>query len=116
VGKITAFLTVRTAYETDNSTGNRIAKDEAKGEMVDAMKEFANSSIRFNKKMHDEDKLVYGIHPVDTTPTYHGTPTSQPGTEVENIRPANFLLYNSMLFYCILLQHKELVNISQSLT
>jgi hypothetical protein len=28
LGKITAFLTARTAYETDNSTGNRIAKDE----------------------------------------------------------------------------------------
>jgi hypothetical protein len=68
VGKITAFLTAHMAYETDNSTGNRIAKDEVKGEMVDAMREFANSSIRFNKKMHDEDKLVYGIHPADTGP------------------------------------------------
>ena len=28
-GKITAFLTARTTYETDNSTGNRITKDEA---------------------------------------------------------------------------------------
>jgi hypothetical protein len=86
VGKITVFLTARTAYETDNSTAKRIAKDEAKGEMVDAMRDFANSSIRFNKKMLDEDKLVYGIHPADTTPTYHGTPTSQPDTEVENTR------------------------------
>jgi hypothetical protein len=86
VGKITAFLTARTAYETDNSTGNRIAKDESKGEMVDAMRDFANSSIRFNKKMRDEEKLVYGIHPADTTPTYHGTPTSQPDTEIENTR------------------------------
>ena len=84
--KITAFLTARTAYETDNSTGNRIAKDEAKGETVDAMREFANSAIRFNKHMHDEDKLVYGIHPKDTTPTSHGAPGSQPGTEAENTR------------------------------
>ena len=65
--KITAFLTTCTTYETDNSIGNRIAKDEAKGEMVDAMREFANTSIRFNKQMHDEDKLAYGIHPKDTT-------------------------------------------------
>ena len=50
------------------------------------MREFANSAIRFNKHMHDEDKLVYGIHPKDTTPTSHGTPTSQPGTEAENTR------------------------------
>jgi hypothetical protein len=85
-GSITAFLTARAAYETVNSTGNRVAKDEAKGEMTDAMRDFANSSIRFNKKMRDEDKLVYGIHPADTTPTYHGTPTSQPDTEVENTR------------------------------
>ncbi|MDR0707987.1 MAG: hypothetical protein LBF60_08975, partial [Treponema sp.] len=86
VGKITAFLTARAAYETVNSTGNRIAKDEAKEEMIDAMRDFANSSIRFNKKMNDEDKLVYGIRPADTTPTYHGTPASQPDTAVENTR------------------------------
>jgi hypothetical protein len=86
VGKITVFLTARTTYETDNSTGNRIAKDEAKGEMVDAMRDFANASIRFNKKMSESDKQVYGIYPADTTPTHHGTPASQPGTEVENTR------------------------------
>jgi hypothetical protein len=63
-------LTARAAYETDNSTAKRIAKDEARGETVDAMRDFANGSIRFNKKMRDEDKLVYGIHPADTTPTY----------------------------------------------
>jgi hypothetical protein len=50
------------------------------------MRDFANSSIRFNKKMPDEDKLVYGIHPADTTPTHHGMSASQPGTAVENTR------------------------------
>jgi hypothetical protein len=85
-GKITAFLTARTAYEAVNSTGNRIAKDEAKGETVDAMRDFANSSIRFNKKMSDADKLVYGIRPADTAPAHHGTPAAQPGTAVENTR------------------------------
>ncbi|MDR2446126.1 MAG: hypothetical protein LBD58_02350 [Treponema sp.] len=83
-GRISAFLTARTAYETDNSTAKRLAKDEAKGEAIDAMREFANSSIRFNKKMPDEDKLVMGIRPADTTPTTHPVPTSQPETVVEN--------------------------------
>jgi hypothetical protein len=32
LGKIDAFLSSRTAYEADNSTAKRLAKDEAKGE------------------------------------------------------------------------------------
>jgi hypothetical protein len=80
--KITAFMTARSTYETDNSTRNRIAKDEAKVEAVDAMRDFANSSIRFNKKMTNEDKLVYGIRPADTTQTSHPKPESQPDTDV----------------------------------
>jgi hypothetical protein len=86
LGKVNGFLTARGGYEADDSTAKRLAKDEAKGEAVDAMREFANSSIRFNKKMDDPDKLFMGIHPKDTTPTVHGTPGSQPGTEVENTR------------------------------
>ncbi|MDR2448080.1 MAG: hypothetical protein LBD58_12470 [Treponema sp.] len=86
LGKINAFLTARSAYESVNSTENRVAKDETKGEMVDAMREFANSSIRFNKKMDEAAKLFMGIHPKDTTPTSHGIPASQPSTEVENTR------------------------------
>ncbi|MDR2448155.1 MAG: hypothetical protein LBD58_12860 [Treponema sp.] len=84
LGRIGAFLTSRTAYEADNSTAKRLAKEEAKEEAVDAMRDFANSSIRFNKKMDDPTKLIMGIHPKDTTPTTHGTPTSQPDTVVEN--------------------------------
>jgi hypothetical protein len=71
LGKVTAFLTARTAYEADNSTAKRLVKDEAKEEAVDTMRDFANSSIRFNKKMDDPAKLVFGIHPKDTTPTTH---------------------------------------------
>jgi hypothetical protein len=84
LGKITAFLTARSDYEADNSTAKRLVKDEAKGEAVDAMRDFANSSIRFNKKMDDAAKLFMGIHPKDTTQTAHGVPASQPDTEVEN--------------------------------
>ena len=86
LARVNGFLAARTAYETDNSTGNRMAKDEAKGEAVDAMRDFANASIRFNKKMDDPAKMVMGIHPKDTTPTSRGAPGSQPGTEVENTR------------------------------
>ena len=84
LGKINAFLTARTDYHADNSTVKRLAKDEAKEEMVDAMRDFANSSIRFNKKMTDAQKLVFGIHPMDKTPTHHLPPTSQPDAAVEN--------------------------------
>jgi hypothetical protein len=84
LGKINAFLTARNTYEADNSTAKRLAKDETKEEAVDAMRDFANSSVRFNKKMDDPAKLLMGIHPKDATPTTHGTPTSQPDTVVKN--------------------------------
>jgi hypothetical protein len=86
LGKINAFLTARSEYEAVDSTENRVVKDEAKGEALDAMREFANSSIRFNKKMDGAAKSSLGVHPKDATPTPHGTPASQPGTEVENTR------------------------------
>jgi hypothetical protein len=73
---INAFLTARAAYETDNSTAKRLTKDEAKTAAVAAMREFANTSIRYNKRMTDEDKLIYGIRPKDSTPT----PETAPGT------------------------------------
>jgi hypothetical protein len=84
LGKINGFLTARSAYETDDSSAKRLAKDEAKGEAIDAMREFANSSVRYNKKMPDADKLLMGIRPTDTTPTTHPVPASQPETVVEN--------------------------------
>jgi hypothetical protein len=84
LGKINPFLTARIAYEADNSTAKRLAKDEAKEEAVDAMRDFANSAVRFNKKMPDPDKLFMGIHQRDAVQTPHGTPASQPDMVVEN--------------------------------
>jgi hypothetical protein len=78
------FLEARTAYQADDSTAKRLAKDEAKEEAVDAIRDFANTSIRFNKKMNDVDKFTYGIHPVDKIMTPHPIPASQPETVVEN--------------------------------
>ncbi|MDR0525019.1 MAG: hypothetical protein LBG90_04015 [Spirochaetaceae bacterium] len=84
LGKINGFLAARRAYEGDNSTAKRLAKDEAKEEAVDAMRDFANASIRFNKKMDDPAKLLLGIRLKDSTPTAHAPPASQPETAVEN--------------------------------
>jgi hypothetical protein len=82
--KITAFLTARTVYQTNDSTAKCLIKDETKGEMIDAMRDFANSSIRFNKKIPDEVKAALGVHFADNTFTVHPIPTSQPQTVVEN--------------------------------
>jgi hypothetical protein len=84
LGKINAFFTARNAYTADNSSAKRLAKDEAKEEAIDAMRDFANSSVRFNKKMDDPSKLLMGIHPKDSTPTRHAAPGSQPEAAVEN--------------------------------
>jgi hypothetical protein len=84
LGKTNGFLTARTVYEADDSSAKRLAKDEAKGEAVNAMREFANSSIRYNKKMPDDAKLDMGIRPADALLTTHSVPASQPETVVEN--------------------------------
>jgi hypothetical protein len=86
LGLINAFLDARSAHETDNSSTKRLIKDEAKGEAIDAIRDFANSSIRYNKKMDDATKLAMGVRLKDDTQTSHGTPSSQPATEVENTR------------------------------
>jgi hypothetical protein len=83
-GKIDTFLTARNTYEAANSSPNRLAKDEAKKIVVETMRDFANTAIRYNKKMTDEDRLPLGIHPADHTPTTHSPPTSQPDTVVDN--------------------------------
>ncbi|MDR2633606.1 MAG: hypothetical protein LBC51_08310 [Treponema sp.] len=83
-GKIDGFLDARRAYEADDSSVNRLAKDEAKEAAIGAMRDFANASIRFNKNMNAAQKLVFGIRPEDKTMTSHGTPASRPDTVVEN--------------------------------
>jgi hypothetical protein len=85
-GKIRAFLTARKIYKEVNSTLNRIDKDEKKVKSIEAMQDFANSSIRFNKSMTDAQKLRYGIRVPDDTKTSHGVPAHQPETEVQNTK------------------------------
>jgi hypothetical protein len=78
---VNAFLTARTTYEEDDSSRNRLAKDEAKDAAKDAMRDFANTSIRYNKLMKEEDKRYYGIHTPDPTPTPVPEPTTYPEAE-----------------------------------
>ncbi|MDR2553698.1 MAG: hypothetical protein LBD31_11120 [Treponema sp.] len=81
LGAVDAFLTARAAYEADNSTAKRIAKDEAKGAATTQMRGFANTSIRYNKQMSDEAKLFYGIRPPDPTHTADTAPQTYPEAE-----------------------------------
>ena len=81
LSKINAFLTAKSAYEDDNSSKNRLAKDEAKEEAKQVMRDFANTSIRYNPLMKPEDRLVYGIRPADHSSTPAGSPQSYPEAE-----------------------------------
>jgi hypothetical protein len=81
---IDAFLDARAAYEADNSSAKRLIKDEAKDETIDALRDFANSSVRHNKKVPDSVKQSMGVRLGDTVPTPHPAPSSQPDTVVEN--------------------------------
>jgi hypothetical protein len=78
---VDAFLTARTAYGQDDSSAKRLAKDEAKEAAKNNMRDFANTSIRYNKLMKEEDKRYYGIHTPDPTPTPVPEPTTFPEAE-----------------------------------
>ncbi|MDR2510420.1 MAG: hypothetical protein LBC77_07245 [Spirochaetaceae bacterium] len=77
-GAASAYISAQEAYEAANSSANRIARDNAKKAAVAAMRSFASTSIRFNKKMRDEDKAYYGLHIADKTPTRRGSPHTAP--------------------------------------
>jgi hypothetical protein len=78
---VDAFLTARTTYEDDDSSKNRLAKDEAKDAAKAAMRDFAHTGIRHNKRMKDENRLFYGIHPADGSHTPSTAPESFPEAE-----------------------------------
>jgi hypothetical protein len=80
---ITAFLSARTAYQEDDSSRNRLIKDEAKDAAKAALRDFANSAMRFNKLMRDEDRLVYGLPPHDGSHTPDTEPTTFPEAEAD---------------------------------
>jgi hypothetical protein len=85
LAKINGFLTARKSYEDINSTKNRVAKDEAKKEAKQAMRDFANTSIRYNSLIWTKDKLVYGIHPANHTATPIREPETYPDAKVDTL-------------------------------
>ncbi|MDR1072637.1 MAG: hypothetical protein LBL45_03040 [Treponema sp.] len=78
---IDGFLTARSAYRTDNSTQNRMLKDDAGKSAKNAMKDFARYNIRFNRLMTEEQKLYYGVRTADPVPTPTPKPTTFPEAE-----------------------------------
>jgi hypothetical protein len=84
-GKIDKALSAHNNYVADNSTPRRITKDRAMKEAPDAMRDFANSGIRFNKKMAPEYKIVFGIHEPDREPTAGGEPPTR--ANVTDLKP-----------------------------
>ena len=84
-GKIGKALSSHNSYVADDSTARRITKDRAMKEAVAAMREFANPSIRFNKKMAAEYKIVFGIHEADREPTEGGEPQTR--ASVTDLKP-----------------------------
>ncbi|MDR2738730.1 MAG: hypothetical protein LBB68_02730 [Treponema sp.] len=81
--KIDAFLTALDAYGEDDSSKNRLTKNEDKEAAKSSMRDFANTNIRYNKKMSDADKLDYGIHPADRSGTAAGDPETYPEAEAD---------------------------------
>jgi hypothetical protein len=80
---ISAFLTARALYERDNSSRNRLAKDEARKTATKLMQDFANTSIRYNKYMKEEDKQNYGVHTPDGSSTPVTAPVTFPEAEAD---------------------------------
>jgi hypothetical protein len=78
VSAIDGSLAARTAYLEDKSTAKRLLKDEAREEAEQAMRDFANSSVRYNKKMDDAAKARLGLHKGDPTHTSHPDPQTTP--------------------------------------
>jgi hypothetical protein len=61
---IDGFLAAREVWQEDDSSRNRLAKIEARKAVKEAMRDFANSSIRCNRKMKEEEQRYLGVHGV----------------------------------------------------
>ena len=90
---VEAFLTARAAFEADDSSAKRLAKDEAKDAAKNAMRDFAHIGIRHNKLMHDEDRLFYGIRPADGTHTPGAAPATFPEAEGDTSVPRQVTIH-----------------------
>ncbi|MDR3311926.1 MAG: hypothetical protein LBS64_02190 [Spirochaetaceae bacterium] len=79
ISLITEFLDALEAYELDDSSRNLLLKDEALEAARASMQDFANSSVRFNKKMGEADRQDLGVHTRDP----HNTPRPKPTDYVD---------------------------------
>jgi hypothetical protein len=77
--KIGDFLSARIEYHISPMPENRLDKDEKKEVIEEAMRVFANSSIRYNTQMTDAERLFLGIHPQDNTADKGEDPASGQG-------------------------------------
>ncbi|GAB6392621.1 MAG: hypothetical protein MdMp014T_1994 [Treponematales bacterium] len=84
--KIAAFAAAKGVYNDVDSRENRIAKDAAKTESVAVMRDFANGSVRFNRRMSAGEKEFLGIRPRAVSPGRRPRPVSQPDADVRNTR------------------------------
>ncbi|MDR1399813.1 MAG: hypothetical protein LBJ41_07825 [Treponema sp.] len=83
---IDGFLAAYEAYRMNDSSMNRLTKNKAKEKCINEIRYFANSSVRFNKKMDEAAKAQLSIFSRDTTVTHHHAPVIRPDIVVENTR------------------------------
>jgi hypothetical protein len=76
--KIETFLNAVDAYSVSDTSANRSVKNAAKKELISAMREFANSSVRYNPFVTEAVRLEMGLHTPDTVPTPQPRPISAP--------------------------------------
>jgi hypothetical protein len=90
--RIGSFLAACNEYQSVDSSMNHIAKKEAKAEAEAAMRKFASSSVRFNPRMTDSDKLALGIHVRDTHPSPRPNPTDLVEFQFKSVPSAHLII------------------------
>jgi hypothetical protein len=79
--EIGEFLAALEVYELDKTHEKCDAMNKKMKVLKTSMRGFANSSIRYNDKMTEEDKLYLGIRPRDMIPTTDPKPSLRPETD-----------------------------------
>ena len=86
-GIITSYTAAWHEYHSADTSANRLAKDELKAQAEEAMRDFAHTGIRHNKRMTDAERLPFGIRPGDGTPSPDTEPVSWPEAEGDTATP-----------------------------
>jgi hypothetical protein len=102
--KLNAFLTARAAYVADDSSSRLHAKNAGRDAVKSAMRDFANSSVRYNKRVDDETKerLLNGKR--DATRTDVPDPSEIVAFTLEN---AGYLQINEFLVHIESLMYNQ---------